>query len=134
MQGCSDCSPRARQVNRANCLIKNLSEMDTLPHVRKLSEMPRPSQWDGRRREVDDEREKVAGQGGIRTLPESPQERKGADTGRFDCIEWLQPLVRGGAIARAWQGHPGRAPAKAGGRLRPLDEAPSAADLRWRSA
>src|SRR3989337_3092860 len=89
----------------ANCLIKNLSEIDSLPHVRNLSEMPSPSQWDGRRREVDDEREKVAGQGGSRALPESPQERKGADTRRFDRVEWLQPLVRGGTIARRSEEH-----------------------------
>src|SRR3974377_31539 len=113
-------------VKKPNCLIKNLSEMDSLPHVRKLSEMPRPGRWDGRRREVDDERKKVAGQVGSQAVPERPQERKGTDTGRVGGIEWLQPLVRGGAIARAGQGHQGRSPRQAVGRLGWLDEAASA--------
>src|SRR3990172_6829201 len=89
--------------------------MDSLPHVRKLSEMPPPSRWEGRRREVDDEREKGGGQGTGGAIPDSPQERKGADTGRVSCIDWLPSLVCGGAIARAWQGHPGGAGRGAGG-------------------
>ena len=34
-------------VNRANCLINNLSEMDSSPHVRNLSEIPRPGERAG---------------------------------------------------------------------------------------
>jgi hypothetical protein len=82
--------------------------MDSLPHVRKLSEISCPVKRDGRRREVNDEREKVAGQGGSQAVPERPKEGKRANTGRVGGSERLQSMVCGGAIARAWQCHQGR--------------------------
>jgi hypothetical protein len=36
------CGSWARHVKHANCLVKNLSEMDSLPHVKKLREMLPP--------------------------------------------------------------------------------------------
>jgi hypothetical protein len=43
MQRSSDCSHRLHQVNRANCLIKNLIEIDSLPHLRNLTSSVRLS-------------------------------------------------------------------------------------------
>ena len=54
---------------KANCLIKNLSEIDSLPHVRKLSEMPPANKWGVSQREVNDERKKIGCEGGGGALP-----------------------------------------------------------------
>lgn len=61
---------KPQPVNRANCLIEKLSEIDSLPHVRKLSEMPAPNEGGVSQREVNDERKKIGCEGGGGALPE----------------------------------------------------------------
>ena len=62
--------PGVRNVKVPNCLIEKLSEIDSLPHVRKLSEMPAPNEWGVSQREVNNERKKIGCEGGGGTLPE----------------------------------------------------------------
>ena len=72
-------------VNLTNCLIKNLSETHSLPHVRNLSEMSRSECPDGRQNEVNDERQESGNQGMVKPVPEGQQEGEG---GGFWTI-WL---------------------------------------------
>ncbi len=64
----------------ANCLIKNLSETHSLPHVRNLSEMSRSDCLNGRQNEVSDERQESGNQGVVKPVSEGPQEGKGTDS------------------------------------------------------
>jgi hypothetical protein len=75
------------QVKRANFLIKNLTEMDSLPHLRNLIEIPLLILLIDRvegKGEVDDEREKVGGEGDVGALPEGDEEGERWDAGRVD--------------------------------------------------
>ena len=47
----------------ANCLINNLNETHSLPHLRNLSEMSRSEYLNGRQNEVNDERQESGNQG-----------------------------------------------------------------------
>ncbi|WP_297456777.1 hypothetical protein, partial [Ferrovum sp.] len=57
-----------------NCLIKNLSETDSLPHLRNLSEMTYSDGLNGRQSEANDEREESGNQGHVIPVPEGWQE------------------------------------------------------------
>src|SRR5439155_19945269 len=76
-------------VKNPNCLIRNLSEIGSLPHLRNLSEMPTPERR--RRRDgADDERaqSRNGGDGGVVSPGEQETERAAAR--RADCRYWLQ--------------------------------------------
>src|SRR3989338_8177740 len=64
----------------SNCLIKNLSETHSLPHVRNLSEMTRSECLNGGQSEVNDERQESCNQGVVKPVSEDPQEGEGADS------------------------------------------------------
>src|SRR3989338_3054810 len=100
--------------NYPNCLIKNLSETHSLPHVRNLSEMSRSECLNGRQNEVNDERQENCNQGVVKPVSEGQQEGEGAGSGRAGCIDGVQPLVRGRAVAVGWQSDPRRATGASG--------------------
>src|SRR3990172_1837821 len=104
-----------KEVNDANCIIKNLSETHSLPHVRNLSEMSRSERLNGRQSEVNDERQESGNQGVVKPVPKGQQEGEGAGSGRAGCADGIQPLVWGRAVAMGWQGHPRRATGASGG-------------------
>src|SRR3984893_15732473 len=86
-----------------HCLIRNLSEIDSLPHLRNLSEMPPPERWGRRGDEADDERtqSRYGGDGGAVSPHEQEAERAAAR--RAGGAHRLQPLVCGRATARRRQ-------------------------------
>src|ERR1035437_5453546 len=114
---------RYRKAKRAdkgkvpNCLIKNLSETHSLPHVRNLSEISRSEYLNGRQSEVNDERQESGNQGVVKPIQEGPQEGEGADSGRAGCIDGVQPLVCGRVVAMGWQSDPRRATGASGRRF-----------------
>src|SRR5208283_1514389 len=70
-----------------NCLNKNLSETDSLPHVRNLSEMSRSVYLNGRQSEVNDERQESCNQGMVKSVPQGQQEGEGTASGRTCCYD-----------------------------------------------
>ena len=69
---------------RPNCLIKNLTEIDSLPHLRNLIEISLPIDRMEGKDEVDDERKKVGGEGDGGALPKGEEKGEGRDAGRTD--------------------------------------------------
>src|SRR3990172_9359150 len=67
-----------------NCLIKNLTEIDSLPHLRNLIEISLPIDRMEGKDEVDDERKKVGGEGDGGALPKGEEKGEGRDAGRTD--------------------------------------------------
>src|SRR6202023_2020703 len=119
---------RLTLVKLSHCLIRNLSEIDSLPHLRNLSEMPPPERRGRRGDEADDERtrSRYGGDGGAVSPHEQEAERAAAR--RAGGAHRLQPLVCGRATARrrqvvSW-------PAGTGGSA----AATTAAVVRWDSA
>src|SRR5437899_8017380 len=93
------CITQKRVQQAPNCLIRNLSEIDSLPHLRNLSEMPPPERR--RRRDgADDERAQSRNGGDGGAVSPGEQETERAAARRADCPYWLQPLVCGRAAAR----------------------------------
>ncbi|MEK7834605.1 MAG: hypothetical protein AAB298_00450 [Pseudomonadota bacterium] len=77
-------SSSMESVNQANCLIKNLTEIDSLPHLRNLIEISLPIDRMEGKDEVDDERKKVGGEGDGGALPEGEEKGERRDAGRTD--------------------------------------------------
>src|ERR1700716_2323104 len=115
-------------VNSPHCLIRNLSEIDSLPHLRNLSEMPPPERWGRLGDEADDERtqSRYGSDGGA--VPPQEQEAERAAARRAGRSHRLQPLVCGRATARRRQVVPW--PAGTGGSA----AAATSAVVRWDSA
>ena len=73
--------PDTPGFNRTNCLIKNLTEIDSLPHLRNLTEISVLIDRMEGKGEVDDERKKVGGEGDGGALPESDEKAERWDAG-----------------------------------------------------
>jgi hypothetical protein len=72
-----------------HCLIKNLTEMDSLPHLRNLTEISLLIDGMEGKDEVDDERRKVGREGDGGALREGAQEGERRDAGRVNRANWL---------------------------------------------
>ena len=93
----------AVEGNKTNCLIKNLFEMDTLPHLKIYSKLPVRRQ--GNRsvlhegmegtHEVNDERKACLDQKLCPPLPEEAQEGKGGSADGVYRDDGIQPLLWG---------------------------------------
>src|SRR5208283_5422494 len=81
------CTYQSKIVKNSNCLNKNLSETDSLPHVRNLSEMSRSVYLNGRQSEVNDERQESCNQGMVKSVPQGQQEGEGTASGRTCCYD-----------------------------------------------
>ena len=88
-------------VKSANCLIKNLFEMDTLPHLKIYSKLPvgkqgnrsvLPKEMEGRN-EVNDGRKACLDQKLCPPLPEERQEGEGGSADGVYPDDGLQPLL-----------------------------------------
>jgi len=66
--------------------------------------MSRSECLNGRKNEVNDERQESGNQGMVKPVPEDQQEGEGADSGRAGCVDGVQLLVRGRIVAMGWQG------------------------------
>ena len=86
-------SERRRKL--PNCLTENVSEMESLPHRKNVSEIcPLVEQAEGRD-EAGDERKEGGREIRGGSLPQGDEERKGSDAG---CVGGV-PLAVGAALA-----------------------------------
>src|SRR5437667_9850921 len=78
----------------ANCLIKNLLEIDSLPQLRNLLEMSESSPRfirlvSGEKDEANDEGEEARGGADGRTLPPGTEEGESSNPKRACGVDWL---------------------------------------------
>lgn len=75
----------SRSVNDANCLIKNLAESESLPHIRnlyeKVGQLSSVNQDAGGGNEVNGEREEEINSGNSSSVSEGAKEGKGQHSG-----------------------------------------------------
>src|ERR1700738_3562505 len=91
---------RLTLVKLSHCLIRNLSEIDSLPHLRNLSEMPPPERRGRRGDEADDERTQSRNGGDGGAVSPGAQETERAHARRAGRPHWLPSVVCGRAAAR----------------------------------
>ena len=82
----------------ANCLIENLTEIDSLPHLRNLTEISLRIDRRENKGEIDDERKKISREGDGSALAPGEQEAERCDARRVYRAHWLQPTLCNRAI------------------------------------
>ena len=127
--------------NTANCLIKNLFEKDTLPHLKIYSKLPesepgnRSVLHEGMegRNEVNDGRKACIDQKLCPPLPEEEQEGKGGSADGVHPDDGIQPLLWGLSAAPPGQADPVE-PQAGGGGYRQESATPAGPQIRPESS
>src|SRR3989449_5808795 len=107
-------------VKNANCLTKNLLEMESLPQIRNLLEMREISSAakvsGGVKDEVNDEGKKAHRGGHGRAIPTGAEERENRNLERVCGADLVRAKLRGDGVAQSWSG--GNGESKAAGARR----------------
>src|SRR6266849_5344013 len=119
LSGPSTLTRKMGTVNAANCLTKNLLEMESLPQIRNLLEMSEISSAarvsGGGKNEVNDERKKADRRSHRRALPARAQEREDSNPERVCGADRVRAQLRGAGFAQSRSGGASESEA-AGGR------------------
>src|SRR5215211_6421649 len=112
----------SQAVNKANCLIKNLLESESLPQIRNLLEMreinpARLRLKSGVENEADDEGTETNCGGDGRSLPQSGQEGERSNSERVCGVDRIRAQLRGARVTQSGAGSAGESQA-AGARRR----------------